>query len=129
MFDMMEEEMLKMRNWAVVGATANKEKFGYKIYQRLKEKGYNVYPVNPNYQQIDGDKCYPSLSELPEKPDVIDMVVPPNRGIKVVEEAAELGIRNIWLQPGTVSEELLKFAEQKEVNTVQACVLVATNYI
>jgi hypothetical protein len=126
---MREEELLKMKTWAVVGATENQEKYGYKIYQKLKSRGYKVYPVNPNYSEIEGDKCYSNLSELPEVPDVIDMVVAPKHGIKVVEEAARLGIKNIWLQPGTVNDELLKLAEEKGINTVQACVLVALNYV
>ena len=126
---MREEALLKLKNWAVVGATANEEKYGYKIYKKLKSKGYHTYPVNPNYQEIEGDRCYAGLSELPEVPDVIDMVVAPKHGIKVVEEAAKLGIKNIWLQPGTVSDELLQFAEEKGIHTVQACVLVALNYV
>ncbi|WP_094547904.1 CoA-binding protein [Petroclostridium xylanilyticum] len=126
---MREEELLKMKTWAVVGATENQEKYGYKIYQKLKSRGYKVYPVNPNYSEVEGDKCYSNLSELPEVPDVIDMVVAPRHGIKVVEEAARLGIKNIWLQPGTVNDELLKLAEEKGINTVQACVLVALNYV
>lgn len=126
---MREEELLKMKTWAVVGATENQEKYGYKIYQKLKSRGYKVYPVNPNYSEVEGDKCYSNLSELPEVPDVIDMVVAPKHGIKVVEEAARLGIKNIWLQPGTVNDELLKLAEEKGINTVQACVLVALNYV
>jgi hypothetical protein len=126
---MREEELLKMKTWAVVGATENQEKYGYKIYQKLKSRGYKVYPVNPNYSEVEGDKCYSNLSELPEVPDVIDMVVAPRHGIKVVEEAARLGIKNIWLQPGTVNDALLKLAEEKGINTVQACVLVALNYV
>ncbi|MGE4283465.1 MAG: CoA-binding protein [Clostridia bacterium] len=126
---MKEEELLKLKKWAVVGATENHEKYGYKIYKKLKSKGYMVYPINPNYSEIEGDKCYSNLQELPELPDVIDMVVAPKHGIKTVEEAAKLGIKNIWLQPGTVNDELLQLAEQKGINTVQACVLVALNYV
>jgi len=124
---MKEMELLKLKKWAVVGASANKEKYGYKILRKLMDYGYEVYPVNPNYKQIEGLKCYASVKDLPEIPDVIDMVVAPRHGIKVVEEAAEVGIKNIWLQPGTVSDELLKLAEEKGINTVQACVLVALN--
>jgi predicted CoA-binding protein len=54
----MIKEMLEMKTWAVVGASENKEKFGWKIYKKLKDKGYKVFPVSPNYETIDGDKCY-----------------------------------------------------------------------
>lgn len=122
---MREEEMLGKKVWAVVGANEDPEKFGNRIYKKLKNHGYRVYPVNPNYSSVDGDKCYPDLSSLPEVPEVIDMVVSPKRGKPVIEEAARLGIRNIWLQPGTYDDELLGLIAQKGLNAVQACVLVA----
>lgn len=121
----MEEDMLEKKVWAVVGATNNPEKYGYKIYRKLKSRGYTVYPVNPNYQEIEGDKCYHNLASLPKCPDVIDMVIAPKHGIRVVEEAASLGIKNIWLQPGTVNPDILAVAENLGLNTIQACVLVA----
>lgn len=118
------EEMLEKKVWAVVGASENKGKYGYKIYNRLKSLGYKVYPVNPNYEEINGDKCYVNLMSLPETPDVVNMVVSPKHGMKTVEEAAELGVKYLWLQPGTVNDELLNLAKEKGVETIQACVLV-----
>lgn len=119
-------ELLKLKNWVVVGASENKEKYGYKIFKRLKDLGYNVLPVNPNYETILGEKCYPNLMSLPQKPDVINLVVSPKYGLKTIEEAAELGIKYIWLQPGTYNNELLDLAKEKGVETLQACVLVET---
>jgi len=85
-----DEKMLEKKVWAVVGASDNPEKYGNLIYKKLKSRGYRVYPVNPNYETIDGDKCYKDLSSLPEVPEVIDMVVAPRHGVKVIEEAASL---------------------------------------
>ncbi len=121
---MIIEQAMERNIWAVVGATENKDKFGYKIFRRLKQMGYKVYPVNPNYDSLEGEKCYPNLSSLPEVPEVVNMVVAPKHGIKVVEEAGNLGIKYLWLQPGTVSDELLKLAEEKGIETIQACILV-----
>lgn len=122
---MNEEKMLEKKVWAVVGASENETKFGWKIYKKLKDKGYTVYPVNPNYEVIAGDKCYKNLSEIPETIEVIDMVVAPKHGIATIKEAALLGIKNIWLQPGTVNDEILAEISLNELNSVQACVLVA----
>lgn len=122
---MMEEMMLEKKVWAVVGANDNPEKYGNMIYKKLRTRGYKVYPVNPNYETIEGDKCYKDLSSLPEKPEVLDMVVSPKRGISVIEEAIRLGIKNIWLQPGTHNEELMNLAAENGLNAVKACVLVA----
>ena len=122
---MLEEMMLEKKIWAVVGANQNPEKYGNMIYKKLKSKGYEVYAVNPVYDSIDGDKCYKDLSSLPVVPEVIDMVVSPKRGRAIIDEAASLGIKYIWLQPGTYDEELLKQIESLNLQQVQACVLVA----
>jgi len=122
---MTEEMMLEKKIWAVVGASDNPEKFGNRIYKKLRDKGYKVYPVNPNYDIIEGDKCYSNLSSLPEVPEVIDMVVNPRHGTGTIEEAAKLGIKNIWLQPGTYDDRLMTLIEEKGLTAVKACVLVA----
>ncbi len=119
-----KETMLGKRVWAVIGANNDPNKFGNIIYKRLKCEDYRVYPVNPMYTEVEGDKCYPDLSSLPEKPEVLDMVVSPKRGKVFIEEAARLGIENIWLQPGTCDQELLALIREKGLTPLQACVLV-----
>lgn len=120
-----KKSMLEKKIWAVIGANNDPDKFGNIIFKRLKSEGYTVYPVNPMYDNVEGDKCYPDLASLPEKPEVLDMVVSPKRGKAFIEEAARLGIKNIWLQPGTYDQELLKLIEEKQLVGLQACVLVA----
>jgi predicted CoA-binding protein len=120
-----KQSMLEKKIWAVIGANNDSDKFGNIIYKRLKSEGYKVYPVNPVYDNVEGDRCYPDLSSLPEPPEVLDMVVSPKRGKAFIEEAARLGIKNIWLQPGTYDQELLKLIEEKQLVGLQACVLVA----
>ncbi|WIF94345.1 CoA-binding protein [Caminicella sporogenes] len=121
-----KQEMLDKKIWAVVGATSNREKYGYKIYKKLKDKGYEVYPINPGYEEIEGDKCYNSISELPVKPDCVNIVVPPRISNKVIEEIANEGIEYVWLQPGTFTEETIDLAESKNLKFVYYdCVLVA----
>lgn len=121
----LKEAMLSKKIWAVIGANNNPDKFGNIIYKRLKSEGYTVYPVNPMYTEVEGDRCYPKLSSLPELPEVLDMVVSPKRGKAFIEEAARLGIKYIWLQPGTYDQELLELIREKNLTALQACVLVA----
>jgi predicted CoA-binding protein len=120
-----QKSMLEKKVWAVIGANDNPNKFGNIIYKQLKSEGYRVYPVNPMYDQVEGDICYPNLAALPEKPEVLDMVVSPKRGMAFIEEAAQLKIENIWLQPGTYDSELLALIKEKQLVALQACVLVA----
>lgn len=123
---MLEETMLKEKVWAVVGANQNPEKYGNMIYRKLKRKGYTVYAVNPRYDTVEGDPCYPSLSALPQKAAVVNMVVSPKIGRSFIEEAIRLQIPYLWFQPGTYSDELGELAEQNGLQAVQACALVAT---
>ncbi|PKM90866.1 MAG: CoA-binding protein [Firmicutes bacterium HGW-Firmicutes-12] len=123
---MLEQELLEKKIWAVVGATQNRNKYGNKLYRKLKSSGYKVFAVNPLYDEIEGDKCYKDLTSLPDKPQVIDMVVSPKRGRVLVEEAAKLGIKYIWFQPGSYDDELLELTSKLGLEAVQACVLVAS---
>ncbi len=123
---MLQKEMLEKKVWAVVGATPNEDKFGYKLYKRLYKTGYDVYAVNPMYDKIEDDVVYENLSALPVVPDVIDMVVSPKRALPVLEEAAKLGIKYVWFQPGTHDEEVLAKADELGLEYVLSCVLVAT---
>ena len=117
--------MLEHTIWAVVGATDNPEKFGNKIYKKLKRFGYEVYAVNPMYQYVDGDRCYASLSEIPKAVDCVDIVVYPDRSKLVLEEVQSLGIKNVWFQPGTFTPDIIDAAETAGLNVVyHHCVLV-----
>ena len=121
-----KREMLEKKVWAVIGVTTNKDKFGYKIYKKLKDNNYDVYPVNPKYDIIDGEKCYNSLKDLPKKPEVVDFVVPPKISLMSVKEADEVGIEYLWFQPGTANEEVIHKAKELGFKIVyDDCVLVA----
>ncbi|MBZ4656071.1 MAG: CoA-binding domain protein [Thermoanaerobacter sp.] len=122
------EEAMQRKVWAVVGALPRESKYGYQIYRTLKLNGYTAYPVNPKFQEVDGDPCYESLSSLPVIPEVVDMVVPPNRGGQYLEEAAKLGVEFIWFQPGAESEELVEKAKNLGLKVIyNTCVMLETD--
>lgn len=119
------EKMLDKKVWAVVGATQNSSKFGNKIVKKLKEFGYDVYPVNPVYDEVEGLKCYKSLTDLPLKPDCVSVVVGPDKATAAVKEAKSLSIDHMWFQPGAFSEKTIDLAEELELKIVYYnCVLV-----
>ena len=110
---------------AVVGATDNPNKYGSVIYRDLKAKGYRVYPVNPNRATVDGDLAYDDLGELPETPDIVNIVVPPARTLEVLDRAAELGIENIWVQPGAEDNAVMERLRTGGFNYLaNACIMV-----
>ncbi len=121
-------EKLKSENVkiALIGASKDKEKFGNKIYLDLKLKGYDVIPINPKEKFIEGDKTYPSLNEMDKLPDIVNFVVPPTIAIKVAQEAVKLGIKYLWFQPGSESNELENWLKSSnEIKyLINSCIMV-----
>ncbi len=110
---------------AVVGATDNPGKYGYVIYRDLKRKGYSIYPVNAKRSEIDGDKAYSKLAQIPEKPTIVNIVVPPSETIQILEESLALHLMNIWLQPGAESPETMAFLQEHDFNYLaNACIMI-----
>jgi len=121
------QEFLRQPNWAVVGVSNDPEKYGTKVYFQLKKAGYKVYAINPKLGQIDGDPCYPTLSSLPLIPDAISVVVPPKATEQIMDECAKLGIRRVWMQPGSESDEAIKRGNDHDLELVyNQCVLIQT---
>ena len=85
------ENFVGQRKLAVVGVSRDTKKFGNAAYKALKEKGYQVFPINRNVQTIEGDRCYAGLDKLPEKVDGVVIVVPPAEMGKVVREVGAAG--------------------------------------
>lgn len=117
-----KEDTLKMKNWAVVGATDKKDRFGYKIVKILAENNYNVYPVSPKLTELEGLKVYNSLSDIEDNIEVVDMVVNPKIGKDIMKEINKLDIKNVWLQPGTRSDEIREYADKHDINIVESCI-------
>ena len=118
----------EFRKIAIVGASKDPKKYGNIILKDLASKGFEVYPINPKYEEIDGIKCYKSVKELPKEIDVIVFVLPPKIGLQVAKEAIEAGFRRLWFQPGAESEEIRKFLENNNVEySFDRCIMVETS--
>lgn len=119
------DKAVDQRVWAIVGASNDRSKYGNRIYRNLRSAGYKVYPVNPTEDTIEGDPAYSTLSELPEKPAVADIVVPAGVGMSIADEAAQAGIEYFWLQPGAESPELIDHARELGLSVIHdACAMV-----
>lgn len=115
----------KNLTYALVGASANPEKYGNKIFQDLLSWEYKVIPVNPNEQEILWIKVYPSLSEIPFLPDVVICVVPPIITEKIIDEIISLWIKNVWMQPGSESDAAIQKCLQHWVTIVHnSCIMI-----
>jgi predicted CoA-binding protein len=116
----------KANIFAVVGASNDEQKYGYKMYKLLKESGYKVYPVNPNRDTIQGDKAYPTLADLPEKPTVVSVITPPSISNKVLDQALKLGIDTIWFQPGAEDDQIKAKAKVNSGKIIHNMCLLTT---
>jgi hypothetical protein len=118
-------DLVNRRVWAVVGASQDRSKFGNRVFLDLRDAGYTVYPVNPRGGELEGAKVYASLADLPEPPEVIDLVVPPAVTEQVVKEAHELGLTRIWMQPGAESDAAVAYCQEHGLQVVHgACAMV-----
>jgi predicted CoA-binding protein len=115
-----------MPSVAILGASADRSKFGNKAVRAFLARGYTVYPVNPKGGEIEGQRSYASLAEIPKgvKLDRISVYLPPAVGLKTLPEIAARGCDELWLNPGSESDELVAAAEKQGLNVIQACSIV-----
>ena len=119
------KEFIAQKKFAIVGATNDTRKYGHEIFNNLRRRGYEVYPVNPRLKILEGVKCYPGLDDIPVKVDVVDFVVPPEVTKTVLNECKRLGLDRIWLQPGSESEDAIAFCHENNLKVVHGvCVML-----
>jgi hypothetical protein len=111
---------------AILGASADRSKFGNKAVRAFLTKGYIVYPVNPKGGEIEGLPVRHSLADIPPdvKLDRISVYLPPPVGLKMLPLIAARGCKELWLNPGSESDELVAAAEKQGLNVIQACSIV-----
>ncbi len=119
------QEFIQGKNFAVVGVSSNKQKFGSAIYTDLKDRGYKVFAVNPVLKEFAGDPCFANVGAINDKIDGVIVCIPPAKGEQVVKDTAAAGIKNIWLQQGADSPALVKQAQDLGLVTVAGkCILM-----
>lgn len=115
---MNKQDMLQLKNWAIVGATPKTDRFGYKIWKLMPERGYTVYGVNARSSEIEGIPLYASLEEIDAPIDVVNMIVNPKVALDILPSIKDLGIQNVFFQPGSFDEAVLQKAEELGLHVV-----------
>lgn len=113
-----------MKTVAVIGASTDRSKFGNKAVRAYAQQGYKVFPVNPKEPAVEGLPAFKSIADVPERPNLVSVYLPPPVLLKVLPDIADKGCDELWLNPGTESPEVLALAEQLKLNVVQACSIV-----
>jgi uncharacterized protein len=120
-----EEIFKSCKTVAVVGLSNDESRPSYRIARYLQGCGFKVIPVNPNVQEVLGEKAYPSLRDVPEKIDIVDVFrrsedVPP-----IAEDAIAIGAKCLWLQEGIVNKQAAKKAEEAGLDVVMdRCIMM-----
>ncbi len=106
------------RTIAVVGLSANWHRPSNFAAKYMLDHGYRVIPVNPVYPEVLGQKCYPSLRDIPERVDMVDVFRRPDEVLPIVDDAIAIGARSLWLQLGVINDEAVRRAEAAGLEVV-----------
>jgi predicted CoA-binding protein len=113
-----------MKTVAIIGASNDRNKFGNKAVRAFRQQGYTVYPVNLKETEIEGLPAYHSIFDVPVRPHMISVYLPPAVLLQVLRDIAAKGCDELWINPGTESDEVLAEAERLGLNVIQACSIV-----
>ena len=117
------EELMELKNWVVIGDISTETKYANKILNKFKLKGYTVSGIHPK----GGEGIYTNLKDVPYNVEAIDLCINARYGIEFLREAKELGIKNVLIQPGAESDEILKYCKENSINAIENCALVQLN--
>ena len=109
---------------AVLGASAVRAKFGNKAVRAFREAGWTVYPVHPREREIEGIPCLPNVAAISAAPDVISVYLPPSVLLGELEAIAQRGCRELWLNPGTDTSDVISAASRLGLRVVRDCTLL-----
>lgn len=114
---------LSYKNIAIAGVSRNpKSSVGNFIYKKFKDAGYNVFQINPNADEIEGEKCYRNLSSTPQKADGVFITTHPEKSLDVVKDCFENGITKVWFHRsignGSYSKEAEDFCKEKNIDAI-----------
>ncbi len=119
------ELFLEPREIAIAGVSRDPKKFGSRVFQELKEKGFTLYPVNPNPNEQTRETWYSNVSALPQGVKNLLIVTPKSQTLSLVKEASEKGMTGIWIQQMSETPEAIEFAASHNLNLIyKQCILM-----
>jgi predicted CoA-binding protein len=113
-----------MPSVAVIGASNDRFKWGNKAVRAFRQRGYTVFPVNPTETEVEGLPAFKSIADVPGTPEMVSVYVRPQILLKMLPDIAAKRPAELWLNPGTESDEVLAEAERLKLNIVQACSII-----
>ncbi len=114
-----------MKTVAVIGASSDRRKYGNKALRALQQQGFTVYPVNINEPEVEGIPAFKSIRDLPVRPDMVTVYIPPAQVLRVLPDIAAKGCDELWLNPGADSPEAVAEAEKLGLKVITACTILS----
>jgi uncharacterized protein len=119
------DSFLKAGTIAVAGVSSSEKKFGNIVFKDLKQKGFNVVPVNPNLSESNGVRCYPSVNDIPGEVEAVITIVPPDKTLSIIKNINRSDIKYVWMQSGSESDEAADICERSGINVISGeCILM-----
>ena len=116
--DLVDEQLRESRTIAVVGLSTNLDRDSHRVARYMQSQGYRIIPVNPNVDEVLGEKCYPDLPSVPDPIDMVNIFRRSELVMPVVEQAIEVGARYIWMQDGVINEEAAEKAREAGIPVI-----------
>ncbi len=110
---------------AVIGASNDRRKFGNRAVRAYQQQGHTVVPINPHETEVEGLKAYTSILDVPGPVDMVSFYVQPEIGEQLIADVAAKGVREVWLNPGADSDELITRTKALGIQPIVACSIVA----
>jgi len=123
-----EQIITGFKTIAVVGLSPDAGKPSYEVASYLKKAGYRIIPVNPACQEVLGERCYPSLAEIPEPVEVVDIFRRSEFVPEIVAQAIQKGVKAVWMQEGVLHQEAADRAEQAGLLVVMDHCMLKEHY-
>ena len=117
-----------MKTVAVIGASNNRQKFGNIAVRAFHKAGYKVFPISTHETEVEGLKAYRTVLDVPDAIEMATFYVPPPIGEQVIDEIAQKGIPEVWLNPGAESDVLVAKARRLGIRPIEACSIIGIGY-
>jgi len=110
---------------AIIGASTKREKYGNMAVRAYAKQGFTVYPVTPSADEIEGHKAYKTIADIPGDVDIASLYLPPAVGLQLLQQIADKKVKELFVNPGAESDELMEKAKALGLNAMAACSILA----
>lgn len=110
---------------AIIGASANRYKYGNIAVRAYKDQGYTVYPINLREEIIEGLPCYQSILDVPGSVELVSIYLHPEETLTILDDLPGKGVKTVFLNPGSANDTVVQRAQELGLDIIQACSIIA----